>query len=131
MFAATELPPTPQTKSASTLLIERPRQSELAPRPLLCDPFLDAYHAWVSVAWSGSTSLSFWRAAMATAFRAAGLKPPDPRIMTYSVPLCQHLVATGRVITMLQVSVVRIRKRSPFKPSAIASPELALSVSSP
>ena len=65
---------------------------------------------------------------MATAFRAAGLKPPDPRIMTYSVPLCQHLVATGRVITMLQVSVVRIRKRSPLKPLSIASPEISRTV---
>jgi DNA-binding transcriptional LysR family regulator len=62
--------------------------------------------------------------AIAKAFRAAGLEPPEAHIVTYSVPLCQHLVATGRFITMLPASVVRVSKHSPLKLLPVVSPKV-------
>jgi DNA-binding transcriptional LysR family regulator len=66
--------------------------------------------------------------AIAKAFRAAGLEPSEAQIVTFSVPLCQNLVATGRFITMLPVSVVRVSKHSPLKLLPVALPEILRTV---
>jgi DNA-binding transcriptional LysR family regulator len=39
------------------------------------------------------------------AFRSAGIEPPRPQIESFSVPLCHRLVAAGRFVTMLPVSM--------------------------
>ena len=59
--------------------------------------------------------------AITKAFRAAGLEPPEAHIVTFSLPLCQHLVATGRFVTMIPMSVVRVSKHSPLKVLPVAS----------
>jgi DNA-binding transcriptional LysR family regulator len=66
--------------------------------------------------------------AIAKGFRAAGFEPPEANILTHSLPLCLHLVATGRFLTMLPVSVVRVSKRSPLKVLPIASPKVIRAV---
>jgi DNA-binding transcriptional LysR family regulator len=66
--------------------------------------------------------------AIAKAFRAIGLEPPKAQIMTFSVPLCQHLVATGRFVTMLPVSVVRVSKHWPLKLLPVALPKILRTV---
>ena len=37
---------------------------------------------------------------IAEAFRANGLEPPQSRVASFSIPLCHHLLATGRYLTM-------------------------------
>jgi DNA-binding transcriptional LysR family regulator len=50
------------------------------------------------------------------AFRTAGIEPPEAHIMvTFSLPLCQHLVTSGGFITMLPISAVRLSKQSQLK----------------
>jgi DNA-binding transcriptional LysR family regulator len=61
---------------------------------------------------------------VAAAFRAAGLEPPSPRVMSYSIPLHHHLVATGQFITMLPISMLRLGKHVPLKPIAVELPEI-------
>jgi DNA-binding transcriptional LysR family regulator len=43
---------------------------------------------------------------ISSAFRAAGIEPPRTQVESFSIPLCQHLVASGRFITMLPASMV-------------------------
>jgi DNA-binding transcriptional LysR family regulator len=45
---------------------------------------------------------------IAAAFRAAGLEPPPSQIESFSISLCLRLVATGRFITMLPMSMVML-----------------------
>ena len=65
---------------------------------------------------------------IAKAFRAAGLEPPEAHIVTFSLPLCHHLVATGRFVTMLPVSLVRVSKHSPLKLLPVVSPKILRTV---
>jgi DNA-binding transcriptional LysR family regulator len=67
-------------------------------------------------------------AAIAKAFRAAGLEPPEAQIATNSLPLCHHLVATGRYVTMLPVSLVCVSKHWPLKLLPVASPKVLRTV---
>jgi DNA-binding transcriptional LysR family regulator len=49
------------------------------------------------------------------AFRAAGLEPPRARVLTFSIPMHQHLLATGRFITTLPVSMLHHAKHLPLR----------------
>jgi DNA-binding transcriptional LysR family regulator len=49
------------------------------------------------------------------AFRAAGIEPPRTQVESFSIPLCQHLVASGRFITMLPASMVTCGTHLPLK----------------
>ncbi|WP_247518343.1 LysR family transcriptional regulator [Bradyrhizobium sp. 190] len=49
------------------------------------------------------------------AFRAAGLEPPRAQMTSFSLPLHYHLLATGRVLTMLPLSMLRFGKHLPLK----------------
>jgi DNA-binding transcriptional LysR family regulator len=44
---------------------------------------------------------------LAQGFRAAGLEPPPIRVATFSLPLLEELVASGRFVTALSSSMVR------------------------
>jgi DNA-binding transcriptional LysR family regulator len=43
---------------------------------------------------------------IAETFRAAGVEPPRPSVRTYSLPMHRRLLATGRYVTTLPVSVL-------------------------
>jgi DNA-binding transcriptional LysR family regulator len=48
-------------------------------------------------------------------FRANGVEPPTARAVTFSIPLHFHLLAAGRMITMLPYSMVAFGRRLPLK----------------
>jgi DNA-binding transcriptional LysR family regulator len=52
---------------------------------------------------------------IASAFRAAGLTPPAAQVLSLSIPLHQHLLATGRFLTMLPTTMLRLGKGFPLK----------------
>ena len=43
-------------------------------------------------------------------FRAGGLEPPRSHVMTFSIPLCHHLLAGGRFLAMLPISMAGLGK---------------------
>jgi DNA-binding transcriptional LysR family regulator len=49
------------------------------------------------------------------AFRTHGLEPPLSRVVSFSIPLCHHLLATGRFLTMHPAIMVRLGKYLPLK----------------
>jgi DNA-binding transcriptional LysR family regulator len=49
------------------------------------------------------------------AFAAEGLEPPCSQVVSFSVPLCHHLVAAGRFLTMQPVVMARLGKHLPLK----------------
>ena len=61
---------------------------------------------------------------IAAAFGAAGLEPPLSHIESFSIPLCLRLVATGRFITMLPMSMVLLGGHPPLKLLRIDTPPL-------
>jgi DNA-binding transcriptional LysR family regulator len=52
---------------------------------------------------------------IAAGFRAAGLEPPRAHVFTFSVPLYQHLLSTGRFLTTLPSSMVVHNRHLPLK----------------
>jgi DNA-binding transcriptional LysR family regulator len=52
---------------------------------------------------------------IAQAFRADGLEPPRPQMVSFSLSLHYHLLATGRFVTMLPASMLRFGKHLPLK----------------
>lgn len=52
---------------------------------------------------------------IAQAFRAAGLDAPRAQMISFSLPLHYHLLATGRFLTMLPLSMLRFGKHLPLK----------------
>jgi DNA-binding transcriptional LysR family regulator len=52
---------------------------------------------------------------IAEAFRAHGLEPPQCRVASFSIPLCHHLLATGRYLTMHPVVMRRLAKHLALK----------------
>jgi DNA-binding transcriptional LysR family regulator len=44
---------------------------------------------------------------IATAFRASGVEPPRASVLTFSIPLYQRLLATGRFLTSAPISMLR------------------------
>ena len=47
-------------------------------------------------------------------FRTAGLEPPRSNVSTFSIPLCHHLLADGRFLAMLPISMAALG-RLPLK----------------
>jgi DNA-binding transcriptional LysR family regulator len=64
---------------------------------------------------------------IAGAFRAKGLEPPRARVVSFSVPLHQHLLARG-FITMLPVSMLHFGKHLPMKLMPVETTERGYSV---
>ena len=56
---------------------------------------------------------------IAEVFRANGIEPPFAQVVTFSIPLHYHLLATGRFVTMLPLSMLRIGKGLSLKPLPI------------
>jgi DNA-binding transcriptional LysR family regulator len=48
-------------------------------------------------------------------FHDSGLEPPRSHVITFSIPLCHHLLASGRFLAMLPVSMARLGRRLPLK----------------
>ena len=59
---------------------------------------------------------------IAQAFRASSLEPPLARMISFSLPLHYHLLATGRFVTMLPASMLRFGKHLPLKSLPITTP---------
>jgi DNA-binding transcriptional LysR family regulator len=59
------------------------------------------------------------------AFRAAGVEPPRVHVMSFSLPLCQQLLATGRFITLLPLSMAKFGKYRPLKRLRIELPKFS------
>ena len=57
---------------------------------------------------------------IAGAFRAAGLEPPQPHVVSFSIPLHQHLLARG-FLTMLPISMLHFGKHLSMKPLPVAA----------
>jgi len=49
------------------------------------------------------------------AFRANGLEPPHGQVVSFSIPLCHQLLATGRFLTMHPVVMARLGRHLPLK----------------
>ncbi len=56
------------------------------------------------------------------AFRASGLEPPRVHMVSFSLPLHYHLLATGRFVTMLPMSMLRFGKHLPLKMLSVETP---------
>jgi DNA-binding transcriptional LysR family regulator len=54
-------------------------------------------------------------AEVAEVFRANGIEPPVAHVVSFSVPLHYHLLATRRFVTMLPLSMLRVGKGLPLK----------------
>jgi len=52
---------------------------------------------------------------IAEALRASGLEPPRAQVASFSIPLCQCLLASGHFLIMLPVSMARLGNHLPFK----------------
>jgi DNA-binding transcriptional LysR family regulator len=57
-----------------------------------------------------------------SAFRAAGIEPPRTQVESFSIPLCQRLVASGRFITMLPASMVTRGTHLPLRCLRLQAP---------
>ena len=62
---------------------------------------------------------------IAEAFRAAGVEPPQPHILSFSLPLCYQLLATGQFITLLPFSMAQFSSHLPLRMLKIDSPRLS------
>jgi len=56
---------------------------------------------------------------IAKAFRGHGLEPPRSQVVSFSIPLCHHLLATGRFLTMHPAVMARLGKYLPLKRVAV------------
>jgi DNA-binding transcriptional LysR family regulator len=61
--------------------------------------------------------------AIADAFRASGLIPPRPHVLSFSVSLHHHLLATGRFLTMLPRSTLRFGRHISLRQLAVKTPK--------
>ena len=52
---------------------------------------------------------------VAEAFRTENLEPPVSRVVTFSIPLCHHLLATGRFLTMHPVVMAHLGRHLPLR----------------
>jgi DNA-binding transcriptional LysR family regulator len=62
---------------------------------------------------------------IADAFRHAGCQPPRAHVVSFSIPLHQHMLATGRFITSLPRSMLHFAKHLPLKQLSVDSPILS------
>jgi DNA-binding transcriptional LysR family regulator len=58
---------------------------------------------------------------IAEVFRASGLQPPQAHVVSFSIPLHHHLLATGRYVTMLPQSMLRFGKHLPLRSLPVAT----------
>jgi DNA-binding transcriptional LysR family regulator len=63
-------------------------------------------------------------ASIAQTFRAADLKVPSTQMVSFSLPLHHHLLATGRFVTMLPASMLRFGKHLPLKLLSVEMTEI-------
>jgi DNA-binding transcriptional LysR family regulator len=61
---------------------------------------------------------------IAQTFRAAGLEEPSAQMVSFSLPLHHHLLATGQFITMLPASMLRFGKHLPLKVLSVDMPAI-------
>jgi DNA-binding transcriptional LysR family regulator len=61
---------------------------------------------------------------IADAFRKAGAEPPTRVVAAFSIPLCLHLLATGRYISMLPEVMARLGEHLPLKILPISFPAI-------
>lgn len=61
---------------------------------------------------------------IADAFRHAGCEPPQAYVVSFSIPLHLHMLATGRFITSLPRSILPFAKHLPLRQLAVKSPIL-------
>jgi DNA-binding transcriptional LysR family regulator len=64
---------------------------------------------------------------IADVFRAEGLEPPQAHVVSFSIPLHQHLLARG-FVTMLPVSMLHFGKHLSMKLLPVASIEKTYSI---
>jgi DNA-binding transcriptional LysR family regulator len=62
---------------------------------------------------------------LAAAFRELGLEPPLPHVLSFSIPLHQHLLATGRYISALPSSMLRFGRMVPGTPLRVKLPAIS------
>jgi DNA-binding transcriptional LysR family regulator len=62
---------------------------------------------------------------IAAAFRACGLEPPRAQVVSFSLGLHHHLLATGQFITLLPMSVVHFAKHMQLKALPVEAPKIA------
>jgi DNA-binding transcriptional LysR family regulator len=60
---------------------------------------------------------------IAKMFRADGVEPPRAQMITFSLPVHYHLLATGQFFTMVPLSMWRFGKHLPLKVLAVKTPE--------
>jgi DNA-binding transcriptional LysR family regulator len=53
---------------------------------------------------------------IARAFRAQGIEPPHSRVMSFSVPLCHSLLASGGFLTIFPVNMTRLARHLRLRP---------------
>ncbi len=61
---------------------------------------------------------------IAEAFRAAGLEMPSARAISFSIPLCLHLLTRGRFLAMLPISMAHLGGELPLKILRVRLPEI-------
>ena len=61
---------------------------------------------------------------IAEAFRAAGLDMPAARAVSFSIPLCLHLLTRGHFLAMLPISMARVGGELPLKILRLRLPEI-------
>jgi DNA-binding transcriptional LysR family regulator len=86
------------------------RRREIALADLIGEP-------WVLPPWE--TAVGSY---IAGAFRTAGLEPPRAQVLSLSIPLHQHLLATGRFLTTLPLSMLVHSQHLSFKPVPVEFP---------
>jgi DNA-binding transcriptional LysR family regulator len=62
---------------------------------------------------------------IARAFRANGLEPPQSRVMSFSVPLCHNLLASGGFLTIFPIMMTRLAGHLNLRPLDIRFPEIS------
>jgi DNA-binding transcriptional LysR family regulator len=65
---------------------------------------------------------------IAQAFHANGIDPPRARVMSFSVPLSQNLLATGDFITVLPVMMTRLGGHLNLSPLNVRFPEISRAI---
>jgi DNA-binding transcriptional LysR family regulator len=61
---------------------------------------------------------------IAEAFRAAGLDMPSARAISFSIPLCLHLLRRGQFLAMLPISMAHLGGELPLKILRVRLPEI-------
>jgi DNA-binding transcriptional LysR family regulator len=61
---------------------------------------------------------------IAQSFHGAGFEPPAARMISFSLPLHYHLLATARFLTMLPISMLRFGKHLPLKVLPVDVPKI-------